>query len=60
MGLIRLIIYIILGMLIYRLVRPVLLKLFPSSQVKGGTSESENIQKKYKNRIEDADFEELE
>jgi hypothetical protein len=60
MGLIRLIIYIILGMLIYRLVRPLLLKIFPSSQVRGGTSNPDDVQKKYKNRIEDADFEELE
>jgi len=60
MGLIRLIIYIILGMLIYRLVRPLLLKMFPSSQVRGGASNPEDVKKKYKNRIEDADFEELE
>lgn len=58
--LLKLLIGIILGILFYRLVKSLFLPRSPASDVKGQAPAQNNIQEKYKHKIEDADFEEIE
>lgn len=56
---IRYLLLFLLGYAVFRLFQPLLQKSPDKADVKGKEGEDDNIQKKYKSRIQDADFEDL-
>lgn len=59
MGIFRLIFYFVIGFLVYRMIKQLFLKPPADSYVKGESRDRDNVQKKHKRNIEDADFEEI-
>ncbi len=60
MSLIRILLVSILGYLVYKMIRPLFLGSVQRPGMKDQNHEEDNIQKKYADKIEDADFEEIE
>ncbi len=59
MSLLRIILLALLGYYLYKWIRPLFIKEPENPHVKGNTGRSEDVQQKHKNKIEDADFEEI-
>ncbi|HID39025.1 MAG TPA: hypothetical protein EYP36_05870 [Calditrichaeota bacterium] len=60
MSLIRILLVSILGYLVYKMIRPLFISAAGQNSRKNPNREEDNIQKKYADKIEDADFEEIE
>jgi len=60
MSLMRILLISILGYLVYKMIRPLFLGSAPQNTRDKREGEEDNIQKKYADKIEDADFEEIE
>ena len=60
MNFLRFIFFILIGYYIYRVVKNLLVRRPDNPHVKGNERKNDSIQKQYKNKIEDADFEEIE
>lgn len=56
----RYLLLFILFILLYRIIKTALIGTRKNSRVKGQPKEDQSIQQKHKNKIEDADFEEIE
>jgi hypothetical protein len=60
MWLFRLILVTVLGYLLYKVLKPLFLQPSKRENVGGRKKQDDNIQKKHSDKIEDADFEEIE
>ena len=60
MWLFRLILISVLGYLLYKVLKPLFLQTSKRENVAGKKEKGDNIQKKHSDKIEDADFEEIE
>jgi hypothetical protein len=58
-GLLRIILFALLGYYVYKLIRPLFIRQAENTHVKGSTGPTENVQRKHKDKIEDAEFEEI-
>lgn len=58
-GLLRILFLALVGYYLFKLIRPLFIKQPENTHVKGNTGRSEDVQRKYRDKIEDAEFEEI-